>query len=381
MPSPAFEFTDSHRVAVSNLELAYDAWLAAARAAAALDFVFQVKRQTYKDTTYDYLYRMTDTAKGLGHSLGRVTPELDALRARHEAMKQTALADEAARYAQVQAECRQYRALRLGLISSEAAAILRLMDVYGFTGHRFMVVGTNAMAAYENEAGARFAVDVEATKDFDMTWSGGKVTLFAGAAPPTPWDPAALLGLASGDPLLEHLNARPKSLRALLKRLDDTYTLNTERPFQIRNRAGYEVEVLLAKSHTRDFPRSEELSPIPLPEQDWLLEGKQIVRCVVGRDATPARIVAPDPRWFGLQKLWLSNKPARDALKKPKDRRQGTLVLDAVQQYMPHFPLDAEFIATLPTPLEPLYREWKKHAKAQGVSENSPGYIGGRRRW
>jgi len=364
MAGSAFEFTDAHRVVLVNLAQAYDAWLEAARRAAALDFVLQVKRQSYKEEAYEYLYRMTDAGKGLGNSLGRLTPELAALRARHQQMKEAALAEEKSRYERTLLECRQYRALRLGTIASEAARILRVMDVYGFTGNRYMVVGTNAMAVYEAEAGARFAADVEATEDFDMTWSAGKITLFAGVPPPSPWDPAALLGLEPDDPLLPLLNQPPKSLRALLKLIDATYTKNSERPFQIRNAKGYEVEVLLAKKLVREFPREEELAPIPFEEQDWLLEGHQIVHAISARDNTPARVIAPDPRWFGLQKLWLAEKPQRNALKKPKDHRQGLLVLDAVREYMPHYPLDAAFAAVLPGALAPHFDAWERRPVA-----------------
>jgi hypothetical protein len=248
-----------------------------------------------------------------------------------------------------------------------------MMDVYGFIGNRFMVVGTNAMAIYEVEANVRFAADVEATEDFDMTWSAGTITLFAGVPPPSPWNPAALLGLADDDPLLPHLNVPPESLRALLKRLDPTYTKNSERPFQIRNARGYEVEVLLAKKLTGEFPREEELAPIPFEEQDWLLEGNQVVHTIAGRDNTPARVIAPDPRWFGLQKLWLAEKPERNVLKKPKDQRQGLLVLDAVRDYMPHFPLDAAFAAALPAKLLPHFRRWEQHYAATAAVRTAVG--------
>ena len=92
----------------------------------------------------------------------------------------------------------------------------------------------------------------------------------------------------------------------MLKRLDETYTLNTERSFQMRNRAGYEVEVLVSKSLSKAFPRSERFVPIAMEEQDWLLLGTPVSHVVAGRDGLPARIIAPDPRYFGLQKLWLS---------------------------------------------------------------------------
>ena len=64
----AFDFNDSHRVVVANLAQQYDAWVESARMAAALDFVFQIKRPKQD---YEHLYRMTDSAKGLGNMMRR----------------------------------------------------------------------------------------------------------------------------------------------------------------------------------------------------------------------------------------------------------------------------------------------------------------------
>ena len=378
MSLEAFVFDDGHRLVAANLGQVYDAWLEAARQAAALDFVLQIKRQRYNDTVHEYLYRMTDTDAGRGNSLGRLGPRLAKIHARHRDMKAQALAAEAGRHERLVRECRQYRALRLGMISSEAAAILRLMDVYGMLGNRFMVVGTNAMAAYEIEAGARFAFGVDATEDFDLAWSSGKIALSAGIGALSPWLPERMLELDPADDLIPLLNSPPGSLRELLKRRDATYTRNTERPFQVRNASGYEVEVLLARSLADQFPRTEQLSPIPLEEQDWLLLGSPVVHVVIGRDAKAARLVVPDPRYFALQKLWLAEKPSRTATKRPKDRAQGSTVLAAVRKFMPQYPLDQAFAERLPASLKPYLVQWLAQ-EAEAVAA-LPGESE-RRRW
>ena len=76
---------------------------------------------------------------------------------------------------------------------------------------------------------------------------------------------------------------------------------------------------------------------------------------IAGRTANarghPIPIVAPDPRHFGLHKLWLSERPKRDAAKRGKDREQGTRVLRIVKQKMPQYPMGDDFVATLPAEL------------------------------
>jgi hypothetical protein len=99
---------------------------------------------------------------------------------------------------------------------------------------------------------------------------------------------------------------------------------------------------------------------VPLPEQEWLLLGRPIDQVVPCRDGTPARIVAPDPRWFALHKLWLAAKPGRHPLKRPKDRKQGLALLDAIAEAMPHYPLDDSFVAGLPPELAPHFAQWRE---------------------
>src|SRR3546814_7382256 len=69
--------------------------------------------------------------------------------------------------------------------------------------------------------------------------------------------------------------------------------------------------------------RKDQPKPIPLPEQEWLLLGRQVDHVVIARDNAPARIVAPDPRYFALHKLWMAEKAGRNPLKRPKDEKQG----------------------------------------------------------
>lgn len=81
------------------------------------------------------------------------------------------------------------------------------------------------------------------------------------------------------------------------------------------------------------------------------------------RDGSPARNVAPDPRWFALQKLWLGRPAKRNALKRPKDPKQGRALRDAVRDTMSQYPLDAAFQKQLPKELAELYAAWKDETR------------------
>lgn len=123
-----------------------------------------------------------------------------------------------------------------------------------------------------------------------------------------------------------------------------------------------DVELLVAPSRSGTIARGDRPVPVPLPEQEWLLLGRPVDHVVVARDGSPARIVAPDPRWFSLQKLWMSVQAKRDPLKRLKDQRQGTALLNVIQQAMPHYPMDAAFEADLPDELRPHYDKWRTTA-------------------
>jgi hypothetical protein len=174
------------------------------------------------------------------------------------------------------------------MLSSGAGPILQECDRRDFLGSHLLVVGTNAIAAYAIEAAGFLIGAPEETEDFDLAWSAVESE-----------EPDTLLW-------------------DMLKSVDSTFTVNTERTFQARNAKAYEVEILVAPSRAVTLGRSDRPKPVPLPEQEWLLSGQPVDQVVACRDGTPVRIVAPDPRWFALQKLWMSEKKGRDPLKRRK---------------------------------------------------------------
>lgn len=306
---------------LANLAQHYGAWRDAARQTAEGRLAWK----TVSDR--EYLYRIVDS-KGNGKSLGPRSPENEALFESDQIARQT----EKRAWDNVLQDGALYRALRLPRIASFAGEILRELDIESMLGSPgVLVVGTNAMAAYAIEATALLPTHIDATKDFDLTWVANEDR--------TPYDP---------------------TLFGALKKVDSTYTINAERTFQARNADGEEVELLLPESLKRAFPRHERFRPIPLPEQDWLLPGTRVDHVACGMDGKPARIVAPDPRWFALHKRWLSRKPSRDRLKVTKDEEQGLLLLDLVRSRMPRFPLDAAFRQSLPPELVPWFDDWAR---------------------
>lgn len=317
-------FSDEQARALVNLEQRYQVWMEAEQTLASLPY--DLRRKEVGGRTY--LYEIHDRG-GNGKSLGPWSHENDTrFSTYHELKTETKARRDASREA-VAETGRLCRALRLPMLANEAGALLREADRRRLLGNQLLVVGTNAMPAYAIEAGGFIREAPDETQDFDIAWSASEP------------------------------DAEGQAVWAMLKSVDPTFTINTERTFQARNAKAYEVELLVAPSRVATLSRLDQPKPMPLPEQEWLLLGRTVDRVVICRDSSPARIVAPDPRWFALQKLWLSRQAKRNALKRPKDLKQGIALLDAVHTDMPQYPLDDKFEAGLPEELIAPYADWK----------------------
>ena len=316
-------FSDEQSRLLVGLRQRYENWIETERERAQLPY--DLRRKTI--TGHDYLYEIRDRS-GNGKSLGAWNDEREAAFNAYRTRK-AELKDRAASLRATLAESAAlYRALRLPLLSSNAGPILRECDRRQLLGSHLLVVGTNAVAAYMVEAAGTIALPDE-TEDFDLAWVAGESDLSG----KTVWD--------------------------MLKAVDPTFTVNSERDFQARNAKAYEVELLVAPSRAATLGTADRPRPMPLPEQEWLLLGRPVDQVVGCRDGSPARIVAPDPRWFALHKLWMAGQAKRNPLKRPKDRKQGLAMLDTVLEAMPHYPLDGAFEASLPDELCPYYEEWR----------------------
>lgn len=316
-------FTDEQARALINLEQRYHVWIEASRGLAALPYDLRRK----KVGEYSYLYEIFDR-EGNGKSRGswddKAESRFNAYRAEKQALKERLSESRRA----MEESGQLCRALRVPSMASEAIPILVEADRRGMLDGSLLVVGTNAIPAYAIEAGGAIRDVPDETEDFDLAWAGAQ------------------------------LGEHNPSVINLLKSVDPTFTVNSERIFQARNARAYEVEILIAPSRAESYGRREPLRPTPLPEQEWLLKGRPVDRVVPGRNGQPARVVAPDPRWFALHKLWLAKKAERHPLKRTKDGRQGAALLDVVAARMPHYPLDRSFRKGLPKVLLSHFDHW-----------------------
>jgi hypothetical protein len=329
------QFNDEQLRALVNLSQAYEYWMESLRGRQALPYGMRWKTVSGRE----YLYEVRDRI-GNAQSLGPRAPQTEAKLGEYRTKKADLDKRIEATWSRVHQSSKICRALQVPAIAQEAAKILVELDLRRMLGTHCTVAGTNAILAYNMEAAGPIIIGADmATDDFDLMW-------------------------ARDHPTSIMLKDGPPSILAALKAVDETYTVNEERPFQLRNRSAYEVEILVPPSQIDTLPKGDRIRPAQLDELEWLLLGEPIAHVVPAKGDSVAKIVAPDPRMFALQKLWLSEKPTRSALKRPKDRRQGDGLLDACGQgQLPRHPLSAEFIEKIPDPLRP---HWVRWATARG---------------
>lgn len=283
---------------------------------------------------HDYLCLLfpgTTTGKGMGPR----SPHTEALYAQGQETE----AREAETWKRLLVKGRLFKASKLPTIHDFAAKALRELDIRGLLGEHVRVIGSTALVAYEIEAGVRFSKDLLATDDFDLAW----VSDASATHPPQ------------------------EGLLAALKASDSYWTISQEKSFQLRNRSGEMIDVVVAPALYASYPKHEPIRALPTQGQEYLLGGMPVSHVVVDSNGKPARVVAPDPRLFALHKLYLSKLPTR-GVKAQKDAAQGRALLAAITQHLPHYPLDAEFVRSLPVALAEMLQAWQTTATPPSVA-------------
>jgi hypothetical protein len=298
-----------------DAEQARKAWLSAE--SRAQNYRGSIYWKTVKDR--DYLYREYST--GRAKSLGVRTPDtekiLDEFKkgkvAAEQNLKQLNLA--------IATQGRLNAALRVGRTPNVVVGLLEEIRRAGLQDH-FMVIGTNALYAYETHAGVRFSGDVTATTDMDLLWDSRKrITL-----------------VSDGD---EHFNKY--GLIGVLKKFDPSFELQKGQEYSAANAQGYMIDLIKRRpaslfddtEHAQLIANPDDFWAAKIKNMDWLLSSPKFRQVVVGTNGSMAEMTTVDPRAFVFYKVWLSKKDDRDPMKKPRDLAQARAVYNLVQERLP----------------------------------------------
>ena len=122
-----------------------------------------------------------------------------------------------------------------------------------------------------------------------------------------------------------------------------------------------------SKVNIREYYKTEgvsyDLKAAEIRNLHWLIASPKMSQVVIGDDGHPAAMTVPDPRSFALHKLWLSEQPDREPVKKQRDCDQGIAVSHLIVNYLPQYKFNASELRMLP---KTVFSEAKKHLSDQG---------------
>lgn len=300
----------------------------------------QKKAQSYRGSMTwktakgrEYLFKVQDNY-GNGKSLGVRTPETEAIYEAFYKNKATARERFKTLRNEVKAHAPLCKSVRLQRVPIIAANILRELDQRNLLGNHIMVVGTNALYAYEATAGVFFDNKAVATEDLDILW-----------------DVRSKLKLGIKE------DADPKDFIDILRKVDNTFEIYHGQTFRVSNKKGYMVDLLKAMpprmtTVERDRIGSpSDMNAVEIKNLSWLLSAPKFEQIAIGYDGIPVRIVVPDPRAYALHKFWVSEQKDRDPRKKGRDREQAIAVAKLVMEYLPYLEFNNEDMQMFPVKL------------------------------
>ena len=267
----------------------------------------------------DDAYLVRTSASGSEKSLGRRSPETEAMYASFRQRKEMAAARRDGLKASLLKQKRMNRALRVGRVAPIIVDILNRLAATRL-GEHFRVVGTHALYAYESAAGMTFEDDAVATRDIDLLWDVRKRVAFATA-----------------------LSKVDVSMLGVLQKVDPTFRIRDSQKYTAVNKDGFEVDII------RRVQVADDPHPIRLSDEDddfWvaqapraqeLLDSAQFSAVIVATNGAMARMNTLEPMAFVRFKQWMSALPERDPLKRRRDALQAKAVDEVVQEYLPHW--------------------------------------------
>jgi len=276
----------------------------------------------------EYLFKLSDR-RGYGRSMGLRSPETENIHADFRAGKAREKERVRNLRARMAEQVRFNRAALIGRVPNIIGALLEALRHAGFGANNIVVIGTNALYAYENMAGVFFAEAITATTDVDLLW-----------------DTRSRLRLLIQDPV---------SLLRILQSIDPSFERMAGRTFSAANDKGFIVDLIrqMPDPPWKDMPEQiggdkHDLVATDIWNMKWLLSAPRITQTVISENGRITLMPVLDPRAFAVFKLWLAESPERNPQKKQRDLVQAKALLALIHEHLPQYPMDAEALQMFP---------------------------------
>jgi len=263
----------------------------------------------------EYLFKTRD-GRGNGKSMGVRNAQTEAIYAAFHHQKQQSKQRLSELQTALTRQAKLAVAININRVPKTAANVVRVLDRAGLLGHGLTVLGTHALYAYEAAAGLQFDSGLLATMDIDLLFDAQRKLKLRGD--------------------LSH-----SDLIGLLKKADASFELTAKGHYRAVNNKGFMVELIKTLptpptkiEKQRLTPLAEDLVAAEIEGLTWLDNAPNFKQQVIAADGVPVEFVVPDPRYFALHKLWLSQLASREAIKKPRDFQQAQAVATVAMDYL-----------------------------------------------
>ncbi|ABA81598.1 hypothetical protein GQF56_21365 [Rhodobacter sphaeroides] len=257
----------------------------------------------------DYLIRRPFRGTGR-RSCGRRSPETENMLRKFEEGKAAAEERVQSLRKLLEEQAPVLRARGLGRVPLLTARVIRKFEDLGWLGRTLLVLGTNALYAYEAAAAVRIEAGMLATGDVDVLYDARRKLVMSG-------------------------EVGERGLIGALQSVDRSFQPVGRRSYTAANKDGYMVDLLepldydrvMRQGPARMSAAPDDLVAVSTESSRWLLNVPKFSATTFDEKGLPVRIVTIDPRAFALQKQWiLENDPTRDPAKRRRDGEQARLV-------------------------------------------------------
>ncbi len=323
------EMSDNQRRVYIDTAQLYEAFMAAYHKSRAYRGGMHWKKAKGRE----YLFRSRDRY-GYGKSLGLRSPETEKILKEFRKNKRQLKERLESLKNRMKEQARFCKAAMIQRVPRVAAETLRRLDQQKLLGRNVLIVGTNALYAYEAAAGAFVDTSITATEDLDILW-----------------DVRSRLTLVADN------DVDQTGLLDILRKADRSFELSGPRSYRAINRDGYMVDLIksepkqMLKKERTQMGGSGDLRAAEIRNLHWLISSPKIYQIVIGEDGFPAAMSVPDPRAFSLHKLWLSKQVNRKAVKKQRDHDQAIAVANLIVKYLPQYKFKATELRMFPKAL------------------------------
>lgn len=261
-------------------------------------------------------YLIRQVRAGIQKSLGIRNNENEVLYENFQSKKKELIDKISSLVDQQNKQARMCVAVRVNRVPFMVAQIARKLAEFPVLAKKTLIVGTNALYAYEATASVRFETSIVATRDVDVLWdSRKKISIIA---------------------------EEPGGFMGLLKSVDKTFEVMRGSTFRAANKNGFMVDLIqpmkkniLITSAASLSEFSDDLVAVEIKGLEWLVSCPKFRAIVIDQKGYPAPMIVPDPRAFVMHKLWLSKQDEREPTKKKRDLEQSRAVFELVTDKLP----------------------------------------------